>query len=88
MDSTRESNPNASGPQRAAGDMGVSSERTGHAGPGQDEVTDGVRDTARHERRPDEETPPEQAPGAEEENPTGLPPKAGYPDLDPRSDDD
>jgi hypothetical protein len=79
------STPNSSGPDRAAGEMGVSSERVGPAGPGQ-EATDGVRDVAPHERDPSEETPPEQTPGNPEDNPEGLPSKAGYPTKDPRSD--
>ena len=41
----RESNPNAAGPQHGEGDMGVSSEREGPAGPGQ-HTTDGTRDTS------------------------------------------
>ena len=80
----RESNPNASGPHRAAGGMGVSSEREGHAGPGQ-HATDGTRPTAPDARDPDADVLPEQAPGHPEENPEGIPPKAGYPTLDPRS---
>jgi hypothetical protein len=87
-----ESNPNSSGPQHAAGGMGVSSERTGHAGPGQ-HTTDGVRDTsadkpAQPDDQPDDqpEAPPEQSPGNEETNAQGIQPKAGYPSLDPRSD--
>ena len=67
-----------------SGDMGVSSEREGHAGPGQTD-TDGIRDVTT-ERPADEDTPPEQRPGAVEENPEGITPKAGYPRLDPRSD--
>ncbi len=68
-----------------SGGMGVSSEREGHTGPGQ-YATDGVKDvTWKHED--DEAVPPEQRPGAEEENPAGLEPKAGYPKLDPRSSD-
>lgn len=78
------STPNSSGPTRAAGEMGVSSERVGPTGPGQ-EATDGLRDVAPHEREPDEETLPEQSTGNPEDNPVGLPPKAGYPDKDPRS---
>ena len=31
--------------------------------------------------------PPEQAPGAEEVQPEGIAPAAGYPSLDPRSED-
>jgi hypothetical protein len=81
----RESNPNASGPDRAAGGMGVSSEREGHAGPGQ-HATDGIRPTTPVEDDPEAETPPEQSPGSFEENPVGIPPKAGYSSKDPRSD--
>ena len=80
----RASSPNSAGPQTAAGGMGVSSERVGHTGPGQ-VGTDGQKDTAPKRRDPDEETPPEQSPGNPEENPVGIPPKAGYPSLDPRS---
>ncbi len=80
----KDSNPNASGPDRAEGGMGVSSERVGHTGPGQ-EATDGVKDTSAG--APPEDTPPEQAPGAVEERPEGLAPAAGYPSLDPRSED-
>ena len=66
-----------------SGDMGVSSEREGPTGPGQT-GTDGVRDVA-PDRPDDDEAPPEQRPGAEEENPEGIPPKAGYSKYDPRS---
>jgi hypothetical protein len=82
----RGSNPNSNGPQGAAGGMGVSSERVGHTGPGQF-GTDGLKDVS-EEREPDEETPPEQSPGNPEENPVGIPPKAGYPSRDPRSTED
>lgn len=82
-----ESNPNSNGPQGAAGGMGVSSERVGHTGPGQ-VGTDGLKDTSERERDSDEETPPEQSPGNPEENPVGIPPKAGYSSKDPRSDDE
>ncbi len=83
----RESHPNSSGPQRAAGGMGVSSEREGPTGPGQ-HSTDGTRDVrpgAEPEGEPDGEELPEKAPGHREENPEGLPPKAGYSSADPRS---
>lgn len=82
----RESNPNAAGPDRAAGGMGVSSERVGHAGPGQ-EATDGERSTAVEPPEEGEE-PPEQRPGNREENPEGIEPKAGYPTIDPRHRDE
>jgi len=81
----RDSTPNANTPDGAAGGMGVSSERTGHAGPGQ-HATDGVRDVT-PDRPDDEEAPPEQRPGNPEENPEGLPPKSGYSSVDPRSKD-
>jgi len=83
----RESTPGSSGPDRAEGGMGVSSERTGPTGPGQ-HTTDGVRDTslADVDAEDADEVPPEQRPGAVEENPEGLEPKAGYPSKDPRSD--
>ena len=80
----RESTPNASGPQGAAGGMGSSSERVGHAGPGQVGV-DGLRDTSVQDTPAD--APPEQAPGGEEPQPDGVAPKAGYPSLDPRHED-
>ena len=49
---------------------------------------DGLRDTSEQQRDPDEDTPPEQTPGNPEENPVGLPPKAGYSSKDPRADDE
>ena len=67
-----------------SGSMGVSSEREGPTGPGQT-GTDGVRDVTT-ERPDSDDAPPEQRPGNEEENPEGLPPKAGYSTVDPRSD--
>jgi hypothetical protein len=80
----RDSTPNSTGPDRAAGGMGVSSERVGHAGPGQ-EATDGVRDTSAPP--PPQDAPPEQSAGGEEVRPDGVAPAAGYPSLDPRSAD-
>ena len=80
----RDSTPNSTGPTRAAGGMGVSSERVGHTGPGQ-VATDGVKDTSAVGA--DEDVPPEQAPGGDEVRPEGLPPVAGYPSLDPRSEE-
>lgn len=79
----------ASNPPTAADEdngMGISSERVGHAGPGQ-RAADGIRDTSQR-REPDADEPPEQRPGNEETNPVGLEPKAGYPSLDPRSRDE
>jgi hypothetical protein len=80
----RDSTPNSTGPSRAAGGMGVSSERVGHAGPDQ-EATDGVRDTSPAAVEGD--APPEQSADGDEVKPEGLPPASGYPSLDPRSDD-
>lgn len=85
---TRGSTPGSSGPAGAAGGMGVSSERVGHAGPGQ-EATDGLREVAPHETSyGGEGAPPEQSRGGHEPKPTGLPPKAGYSERDPREDDE
>ena len=85
----RDSNPNAGGPDRAVGGMGISSERVGATGPGQ-ESTDGERDTREAGTSGDPglpaDTPPEQAPGNAEPRPEGLEPKADYPSKDPRSD--
>ncbi len=81
----RDSTPNSTGPDRATGGMGVSSEREGHTGPRQ-VATDGVKDTSPAE--PGADVPPEQSAGSVEENPDpGIPPAAGYPSLDPRSKD-
>lgn len=78
----RASQPGATGPDAAAGGMGVSSERVGHAGPGQ-RSTDGVRDNSVTEAGAD--APPEQSAGGPEDNPDTVLPKAGYPSKDPRS---
>jgi hypothetical protein len=78
------STPNANGPDGAAGDMGVSSERVGPTGPGQ-VSTDGLRDTSPQDRPDDADVAPEQASGHPETNPEGLAPKAGYSSKDPRS---
>jgi hypothetical protein len=80
----QDSTPGSAGRYRAEGGMGVSSERTGHTGPGQ-HATDGVKDTSTADHA-DPAAPPEQRPGNEETNPEGIEPKAGYPSLDPRSD--
>ena len=73
--------------QNVEGDLGVSSERPGYTGPGQYAPT-GVRDTSEGTPlAPGEDAPPEQSTGGPEENPEGLDPKAGYPKLDPRSND-
>ena len=84
---TRGSTPGSSGPAGAAGGMGVSSERVGHAGPGQ-EATDGLREVAPHESYGGADSPPEQSTGNPEPKPVGLPPKAGYSERDPRADDE
>ncbi len=71
--------------QGTAGDMGVSSEREGHAGPGQHGTT-GVRDTSAVV--PDGDTPPEQAAGGPEVHPDPpIPPVSGYSSKDPRSEE-
>ena len=85
----QDSNPNAGGPDRAGGGMGISSERVGPTGPGQ-ESTDGERDTRQAGTAGDpgldgEDTPPEQSPGRVEPQPEGLEPRADYPSKDPRS---
>lgn len=69
------STPGSSGPQRAEGGMGVSSERVGPTGPGQ-EATDGLRDTSPLDGEPDGEAPPEQSVGNPEPHPDPVPPKA------------
>jgi hypothetical protein len=81
----RESAPNAGGADGLAGGLGVSSERVGRTGPGQ-MGTDGIRDTS--VERPEGDVAPEQRPGAVEDNPDGLEPKAGYPSADPRHRED
>lgn len=62
--------------------MGVSSEREGHAGPGQ-HGTDGVRYTGPADPPP--ATRPEQSRGGVETNPDPVESKAGYPSRNPRS---
>jgi hypothetical protein len=85
----QDSNPNAGGAARAAGDLGVSSERTGPQGSGH-VGTDGERDTSApvaHDQTGDQVgSDAEREPGTED-NPEGIPPKAGYPSKDPRSDE-
>jgi hypothetical protein len=82
----RQSQPNAAGPQGASGGMGVSSERVGHTGPGQ-QGTDGTRDTSEG-GPPDEDAPPEQRPGNPEENPVGIPPVRARDGAEPSSTSD
>ena len=85
----RDSSPNASGPDRAAGGMGVSSERVGPTGGG-GHGTDGEKDTTAPDHRDDaddvvgSDAEFDQQP---EQNPEGIDPKAGYPSHDPRSKD-
>jgi len=83
----KDSNPNASGPDRAEGGMGVSSERVGHSGPDQ-WSTDGERDTTAPPHRDqagDLVGSDAEFEQGDEENPKGIDPKAGYPSHDPRS---
>ena len=85
----RDSNPNAGGDDRAAGGMGISSERVGPTGGGL-ESTDGERDTSASDRRDDADDvvgSDAELDQGREENPTGIDPKAGYPSKDPRSRD-
>lgn len=71
--------------QDTSGDMGVSSETEGHAGPGQHGVG-GVRDVSPPDEPP-ADAPPEQSSGGVETNPDGISPKAGYSSQDPRSEE-
>ena len=87
----RDSTPGSTGPDRAAGGMGVSSERVGPTGPGQ-HATDGVREVNPSgefgsEDNDEDEDLPEKAPGGPEQNSATGEPVAGYPDKDPRSKD-
>lgn len=69
-----DSTPNAGGPRGAAGDMGVSSQRSDASGGTDDPHAQDVADGSGSD-------------GVEpqpEENPQGIPPKAGYPARDPR----
>ena len=71
----RDSDPNADAPGGLAGGMGVSSERVGATGPGQ-EAANGIRDTSVDSAPPsDGDVPSEQRPGKPESNPDGLEPK-------------
>ena len=70
----RDSDPNADSPQGLAGGMGVSSERVGATGPGQ-QAANGVRDTSLDPPDVDDDVPSEQRPGLPESNPEGLRPK-------------
>ena len=80
----RESTPNASGPEGAAGGMG--SAANGSATQGLDRwVGRPPGSTSAAYSMP--MAPPEQSRGGEEPQPDGLEPKAGYPSLDPRHED-
>jgi hypothetical protein len=84
----KDSTPNAGGPERAAGGMGISSERVGPTGPGQ-VSTDGERDTSAPphvDQAGDHIGSDGEFTQEPEENPEGLAPRAGYPSKDPRSD--
>ena len=80
----RDSTPGSTGPDRAAGGMGVSSERVGPTGPGQ-HATDGIREVNPSGEFGSEEDLPEQSTGGPEDNPAYGEPVAGYPSDDPRS---
>jgi hypothetical protein len=85
----RDSSPNAGGPDRAAGEMGVSSERVGPTGGG-GEGTDGEKDTtepAHRDHGGDMVGSDGDFDQGHEDNPDGVEPKAGYPSPDPRSKD-
>ena len=84
-----DSTPNANGPEGAAGDMGVSSERVGPTGGGK-ESTDGQKDTtepAHTDQAGDLVGSDAEFDPGDEDNPEGIDPKAGYPSHDPRSED-
>ena len=85
----RDSNPNAGGPDRAEGGMGISSERVGPTGGGE-YSTDGEKDTTaapNTDQAGDVIGADADFDQEEEENPDGIVPKAGYPSRDPRSED-
>jgi hypothetical protein len=85
----KDSNPNAAGPERAAGGIGISSERVGPTGGG-GRSTDGEKDTTEPPHRDqagDLVGSDAEFEQGEEDNPDGLEPKAGYPARDPRSKD-
>ena len=82
----KDSNPNAGGPERAAGGMGISSERVGPTGRGQ-ESTDGESDTSGGTSG-DLVAPTRTHPSSRQRRaaPRGPRAKADYPSKDPRSD--
>lgn len=85
----QDSTPNAGGPDRAGGGMGISSERVGPTGGGT-VSTDGEKDTtapAHRDQAGDLVGSDAEFEQGDEENPEGLDPKAGYPARDPRNED-
>ena len=83
----KDSTPNAGGPDRAAGGMGISSERVGPTGGGA-QATDGEKDTSEPPHRDhggDLVGSDAEFEQGDEDNPEGLEPKADYPSKDPRS---
>lgn len=85
----KDSNPHAAGPDRAAGGMGLSSERVGPSGGGA-ESTDGEKNTSEPPHRDqagDLVGSDAEFEQGDEDNPEGLEPKADYPATDPRSED-
>jgi hypothetical protein len=86
----QDSSPNAGGPDRAAGGLGMSSERVGPTGGAGPESTDGEKDTTAPRHRDHSGDPVgtnAEFDQGEEANPEGIDPKAGYPSHDPRSKD-
>jgi hypothetical protein len=84
-----DSTPNSGGPQRAAGGMGISSERVAQTGGGT-HATDGERDTterAHRDQAGDLIRSDAEFEQGDENNPEGLEPRADYPSTDPRHDD-
>jgi hypothetical protein len=83
-----DSTPNSGGPERAAGGMGISSERVGHTGGGT-HATDGERDTtepAHGDRAGNLIGSDAEFEQGDEDNPEGLEPKSDHPSTDPRHD--
>jgi hypothetical protein len=82
-----DSTPNSGGPERAAGGMGISSERVAYTGGGT-QATDGERDTtepAHRDQADDLIGSDAEFEQGDEVSPEGLEPKADYPSKDPRS---
>ena len=68
-----ETDPSGGGPDRLAGDMGISSERVGHVQGGPD-ATHGAAPTQTPGPLPDEDAPEKSADGTEPEPANALPP--------------